>query len=311
MVKVVDMLFSRIDKVFAWARSSKTFSQNIFRGLVVLIMLLLILFTLSVYGVILLLIPRISTFLILGLSSIFLWSIISTFILKKVKQTVWGKMSFCSGFLFVTFLSLFASGFIFGLIPPSAGRYIFPAKSELPLGDADGIAVDGSGNIYLAVPSYQRVQVYDSNGDFIKGLHVDAHIGAFYIWIEDELLHVAVSRTDIHLVTNLDSKVLESSEVESFEEWESLWEKASVNRYKDASGNTYKFHDSKWFPKVTKTVPSGDSVVLISNPIHFWLLKGPFPAWLFILCSMLMIVFLKLRKLKYKYLVDLGIKSDN
>ena len=309
MVKVVDMLFSRIDKVFAWARSAKTLSQNVIRGLVVLLILLLIALTFSVYGVILLLIPRISTLFILGLTVLFFWSIISTFILKKVKQATWKRLDFCSWFLFITYLSLFASGGIFGLLPPSVGRYIFPAKSELPLGDADGIAVGGSGNIYLAVPVYQRVQVYNRNGDFLKGLHVDTHGGAFCIWTENELLHVFISRTEKYLIMDSGGRVSESSEIHSFEEKESLWEKASANRFKDASGNTYIFHDSKWFPKVTKTNPSGKTVALISNPIHFWLLKGPLPAWLFGLFSMLMIGFLKLRKIKYKYLVDLEIKS--
>lgn len=307
------MLFSRIDKVFAWARSSKTFSQNIFRGLVVLIMLFLILFTLSVYGSILLLVPRISTCLILGLLSL-LFGTICFACLKEVKQTVWERVSFCAGFLFITFFSLFASGFIFGFIPASAGSYIFPEKLELPLGNTDGMAVDGHGHIYLTVPFYQRIQVYDSNGDFLKGLHVDTHGGAFYIWIENELLHVAISRTDKHIAMDLNGQILEDFEVESFKKWESLWKKASVNRYKDESGNVYQFQDSKWSPKVTKTEPSGNSTALISNPFHRWFLKAPFPAWMFGLFSMMVVFIIKLVKIgtkQVRYLAgDSSSKSD-
>jgi hypothetical protein len=297
------------DRLVKWYRAADGVAENLFRGIILLLILLLLLLLLSIYGVILLLLPKLASFLIAISACTVLALIFSTFALKKVKQGFWEIASLCSGFLFITFLSLFASGFIFAMIPPSVGSYIFPEKKELPLGHADGIAVDSVGNVYLAIPFYQRIQIYGSEGNFIKGLHVDSHGGAFGIWIEDELLHVFVSRTEKHIAMNSEGQILESSEIQSFEEKESLWKKASTNRYKDKSGNVYKFHDSKWFQKVSKTEPSGTTIALIANPIYLWLLKGPFPAWLFGLCSLLMIVFLKLRKFKYKYLVDLGIKS--
>ena len=68
---------------------------------------------------------------------------------------------------------------------------------ELPLGELSGIAIDSEGNIYCGLMSYSRVQVYDTEGEFLFSRFIDRSGGAFRIRInENDQLEVATARSD-------------------------------------------------------------------------------------------------------------------
>lgn len=54
-----------------------------------------------------------------------------------------------------------------------------PDWFETPLSALKGIAVDAEENIYCGVGYYSGVQVYNSEGDYIRGKFVDSTGGCF------------------------------------------------------------------------------------------------------------------------------------
>ena len=67
----------------------------------------------------------------------------------------------------MTLLGLF--GFSTGGLTSWHKAFWVSLKTELPLGDLGGVAVDSKGNVYCVANFYGRIQKYSSNGTFRKG----------------------------------------------------------------------------------------------------------------------------------------------
>ena len=210
----------------------------------------------------------------------------SGLLIKKMNAGVWKTAKFLSTVLFC--FSILLMFFVFLLsCSTSMQTKICSNKTQFPLSSPDTIAVDKEGWIYLALPIHGRIQVYSSSGDFLHGWFVKSWGGPFDIWIEDGLLHVAITRTDKHIAMNLDGQILESSEIQSFEEWELLWEKAS-NLTRDGIGNSYSIQSPLWLTRIVKTSSDGKETVIIKDTFHLWLIKFPLPFGLIGLMGIIM-----------------------
>lgn len=77
---------------------------------------------------------------------------------------------------------------------------------------ANGIAVDREGRIYCGLPRYQRVQVYDRDGRFLRSFPVAAAEGGFRLGITREgLLEVATARNRMLYTFDARGRLLSSS----------------------------------------------------------------------------------------------------
>ena len=87
--------------------------------------------------------------------------------------------------LFIGFSFFFVKGNLFG------------KDKEIPLGEIKGIIVDSNKNIYVGCGFYDRIQVYDKSGKFIKNWKISAYNGDFTInFSKDENISIVTLKND-------------------------------------------------------------------------------------------------------------------
>lgn len=164
------------------------------------------------------------------------------------------------------------------------------SKVRFPQTGSKGISVDSKGRIYCAIFDYQRLQVYDQNGQFIRGWFT-------YIPKDGFGLHLVTDPNDnIHIVADVSHDIYDSNGVllstkrgeNSDPNKEHVGEGYNLTR--DQHGNVYRFHSglsSMLFPKIIKIIPTGEQKALIEDPLELWLMMGPVHAWLLLMLWML------------------------
>jgi hypothetical protein len=197
---------------------------------------------------------------------------------KKAKFVVYAVAA-----LFVAIGSIdFLAGALIGNVVKT------PDGFELPLGDLKGIAVDSDGNIYCGTQYYSRVQVYDSEGHYIRGKFVDSAGGAFRIRINpNNELEVATARNDKLYRFGKDGTLV--TELSDVGYYFSEFGKSGETQYYDEKQNvTYQIRWSLLGAYVVKKSASGERKVIVKTPFHKWLFQGPNPAWFFLMVGILM-----------------------
>jgi len=191
---------------------------------------------------------------------------------------------------------------IFFLIVGIIGWIVFPMFSfswlELPISEPQGIDINSSGYIFCGSGFYERVQMYNDHGKFIRGFSTDIGKGRgslFTFRVENNQLHIHIFNTlirkegsvDREIVYSLDGNLIEIKDIPS-----QNYVGYDVNNQKtDTSGRQYIFKGFL-FPRVIK-IEGGTHTVLVSTPIYLWFFQCPFPAFAFFFISLFVIVFLK------------------
>ena len=225
--------------------------------------------------------------------------------LKRICIEAWITAILSSIFVVVFSLSLFVFS-IGGLScqPKCVRENLISGRMQFPLSSLDGIAVDHNGRIYLAIPNYNRIQVYTNKGDFSGGWFIDSLGASVDIWIDDEdLLHAVIARGGGHQVYDLNGLLLRWDEITSSDdEYLSLSDKLGGLKKQDVFGNTYLIKSPIWSPKIVKITPSGEKSILIKDRLYFWLLQTPQPIWTIALAGLIMSIILGiLIKLKVNF----------
>jgi len=158
-------------------------------------------------------------------------------------------------------------------------------ETQLPLGDLHCIALDSQGRIYCGLGFYSRVQVYDSQGRFLRGWQVDAGGGMLRMnMTEDDRLEVEAGRRDRVFTFDPNGSVLESHQMtavqrESFDRMDQLVAT-------DSLGRTFAVRSQLFWPRVVREDQAGRTTV-VSMPWYLWPIMGPFPAWGFAFAGIL------------------------
>ncbi len=237
--------------------------------------------------------PRLCTFLILVCVLILFGVTVTSLFLKKINTGVWVMTMLLSVSLLLIGVGLLGFGSqVSRVMMQSTRRFLFSEKVQFPLTNISGITIDSVGRMYLAIQAYGRIQVYDSEGNFIKGWFVDTEGGRLGVWIEedDDLLHVCTRVTGRHDVFDPNGQLLERHEITSPDENVRLFEKADGLEEQDNFGNTYIIKNPKWSPHVTKTTPTGRQIVLVKDSYYFWLMRSPMGVWFVLIVGLAMSV---------------------
>jgi hypothetical protein len=158
---------------------------------------------------------------------------------------------------------------------------------ELSMGDLQGIAVDSEGRIYCGLQYFSRVQVYDSEGEFLYNVYTDSSRGAFRIRInENDQLEVATARNDkLYLYDKNGYLINEQSDVGHY--FSDFGMTGETRFYDEKEDTTYFRKGHPIYAHVVKRDSTGQENVIIRTPFHKWLFQGPFPAWLFLMIAAL------------------------
>lgn len=193
------------------------------------------------------------------------------------------------GFLLALILILSGfTGFLGGALISSG---IINYEKEVPLGGVKGIVVDTTGNIYIGLGFYGKVQVYDNNGVFLKNWNVDASGGTFNIDLTKEQ-HVLIStaRGNKQMLYDQNGTLLSKKTIDNIYNET----KNPSDRFSTKTGEIYKVKGGI-FPVIQRTSP--DDQVIVEQEFLFQLLKGPFPAWFMAAFGVVLILLIKKKEL--------------
>jgi hypothetical protein len=193
-------------------------------------------------------------------------------------------------FLGVTGMTGWVLAFLITGVPEWVPRWF-----EVPLGKIEGIAADKSGHIYCGLqPFYGRIQVYDSDGRFVRGWGVDSGGGVFRFRLNaSDELEVASARTDsleVFLPTGERIKhVIRGEGYEEFADW---------NPYSATSedGARYVVSTPVILPRVERLSPDGALTTIITTRWWTWPLMAPVPAAPFCMAGIVLLLLCKSKK---------------
>lgn len=156
------------------------------------------------------------------------------------------------------------------------GVRMVSSRIQFPLGGVDSIATDSMGRVYCGISFYSRIQVYSNDGSFLRGWFVPDSVMMLEVDSNDRLHYLAL-RNDKHYIFKPDGELFKEERVS--ESFAREFGPNSNLQIDDSLGNIYKIKEPWLFPNVIKISPSGDAVVLVSDPFYLWLFRAPLPSW--------------------------------
>ena len=167
-------------------------------------------------------------------------------------------------FCFMNFLVMIACKAFAG-----GEKQLVSSVVRFPLADSGSVVVDSENRIYCWTRRYQRLQVYDKNGQFLRGWFLDsASTGGPAMLVDpNNVLHVE-QFGDKYITFDSNGNLLDRGS-KSWPEHDRLY------MHEDSEKNRYiyreKYHD------IIKTGDSEIETVLVSDPLHLKFVSALFP----------------------------------
>lgn len=179
-------------------------------------------------------------------------------------------------------IAAFVTGIVCTLLGPS-----FPLLGSnicFPLSCPGDVTTDESGRVYVGLEFYGRVQVYDSNGEYLYGFFVDT-AGKFRLRVEpDGSLTIAIARGHSILVYDTKGHLLSSQQnaKRAYDEFVNTQPLVHV----DTRGRRYLIREFL-NPEIVREDASGNISLCIRTPLWLWPLLGPVPCFLILMIVVL------------------------
>lgn len=160
------------------------------------------------------------------------------------------------------------------------------SQIRFPLGTPRGLAIDSKGHIYYMSGIYSRIQVYDKNGRFLRGWFFLApgpvNTPRQMIIDNKGKLHVEKGYYEENGVIDYDRKMYtvfspEGKLVKKHSKKFADTKIPNAFERKDKEGNIYQIKHKFFIPNIFKTLPSGKTSLLISDPFYLKFINQPFP----------------------------------
>jgi|GEM_PF-5922369 len=165
--------------------------------------------------------------------------------------------------LILGFLLVFKTFYIFDLIIQDG---------EYPVGDVKGIVVDSEDRIYLGLYDYDRIQVYDKNGVYLRSWGFSTRGGVFRIAINEfDNIYVASVRGSVLYIFDSEGRLLSKTENKGLPFYKKFG-KGSERWFVDSSGNQFEVEKSFFSTKIIKNSPSGEKSIVVSSSFQQWVL---------------------------------------
>lgn len=176
--------------------------------------------------------------------------------------------------LAVTFFVVGLAGFV---APFWIGSLTGVETVELPLAEIEDVSVANDGRIYFALMHLGRVQVYATDGTFIRNFSVRNSGGAFCLEIVESRLIVSVARRDEADEFDLDGKLVHGERP------------INEDQYRDACRNEASIRAlDQALDAVTVKFTDGRSL-RIERKLWHYLALGPFWSWFMFVIGMFLL----------------------
>jgi hypothetical protein len=201
----------------------------------------------------------------------------------------------------ILMISAFLMGLvgIIGLLSPPVcqslsyfGIRTISTKMRFPLGEVEDLAVDKNNNIVVYLRDHCRIQIYQDNGELLRGWFVGSSLRGARNQIHidpNDCIHLA-TKEDKHYVFDIQGNLLrEYQEKGIFEKFGGMDKAAKAL---DLRNNIYRVFSSFFRTHISKITPEGSETIVVSDPFYIWLFRLMFPnLFLCIFSSFLLICF--------------------
>lgn len=164
------------------------------------------------------------------------------------------------------------------------------SKLELPLSNPKGIVVDNSQRIYVGIPFYSRVQIYNKYGDFLGSLSFDSGGGGnFRIALDNnDNLIIATLRNEMLYIYGKNGQLI--SKYKNKETYYKIEQKNDIE-FVDKNNDRFEIRNSLLlYPRIIKVSPEGKYNKIVSPTFFSWFLMEPLPCWVFAFIGLLITV---------------------
>lgn len=193
------------------------------------------------------------------------------------------------GIWVISFLLPFACG-LFGFFWETDSRVF--QDIEFPLSIPKGIVVNSNKEIICANPFYQRLQVYDFNGNFKKSwfAKIPIHSEQEFLLslIDDNINLVAYGRSVLY---NCDGSIIKTEEIPR--EYVNSIKYKNINVFKSKLEQTYTLENRFLFPKVVCYEKTKLPIEIQLDKWSMFLLKGPWQAFILFFAFLVLSGFLE------------------
>ncbi len=177
------------------------------------------------------------------------------------------------------------------------GIQAISSSIEFPLGSKELLSVDKEGHICYHSKHYMRLEIYDRNGDFVRGWFVPSGYTARIDPSGDFIR--AIDVWDDNIIYDFSGKILKKYNEKGSSDILTTWSRETP---KDGEGNTYILAKREWRTKIARVDPNGNLTVVVREPNHLCLIRIPFPVFAYMYASAILLflseVVLKKRKTK-------------
>jgi hypothetical protein len=151
------------------------------------------------------------------------------------------------------------------------GMRVISSNLRFPLGSDSSWAFNEKCWIYCLSFDHNRLQIFDSNGCFVKGWFVDTNPGD-RIWVDtNDLIHI-VNSSDRDLVFDVNGITMENAKKEGL--YNCLYQFSDNPVGHDATGNIYRPHQSIMATCVTKfNHNAGTKTVILTDTFYIWIFR--------------------------------------
>jgi hypothetical protein len=232
--------------------------------------------------------------LVLSLCGGFLFALTFGFLPEIRKQKT--KTKKCAAAVYVTLLFLGFMGFFSGFLAACGMLNWIPEGIELPLADIKSVDVDGEGKLFTASGFYNRIQIYGTNGDFIRGWSVTGFTGG-------KIKMKIINENEVEIASMGDRKILVFNENGNLLRFTNFAEDRSFFYSYEHNGRRaldpftgYNYYMQGWlFPEIIQHRPDGEKKIG-KNAIYLFPFQGPAQGWVTLFIGM--VLFSRLDKKK-------------
>ena len=229
-------------------------------------------------GAIAFFVPWIPGILIPVSTGIFFASVIIGFMVPTSRSSLWNIAKFSAFIPLCFWLALFVLGHLSLVGARFFNVRMSSTQARFPLAHLDAIAVDSRGQIYCLSLFYCRVQVFDEEGNFVRGWFVPIPKGLFRMMVDDQdNLRIAARKNGVNLFFDSNGNLVKKEKKTDFDEEFGL--RQTPKRVKDNFGNIYEIRSPYLFPKVVKISLSDEQEVFIRDHLGLWVITMPLPAF--------------------------------
>ncbi len=149
---------------------------------------------------------------------------------------------------------------------------------RFPLGEVSSMTTDAKGRLWVYSTDLSRLQIFDQQGDFLKGRFVSSaspNPGTSEMHIDPNGHIHLILISDDHYIFDAAGNLLNHSKEEGV--WKKFDNKdSSYVQYTDDKGNTYIKRGGIIRPRIVKINPMGEEIVVVSEAFYTLPFRGKY-----------------------------------